>query len=72
MFTMVNLARHLGINPDTALQDANDKFERRFRAMELAIRADGTQVERLNTETLETYWRSAKKITSQRSDGNKP
>ena len=65
MFTLVNLARHLQIDSDAALQAANDKFEQRFRAMENAIKSDGSEVNLLSTGTLDAYWRSAKKLTYQ-------
>ena len=35
LFTVANLARHMGVDPETALRSATDKFERRFRAMEI-------------------------------------
>ncbi len=61
LFAVVNLARHLEIDPEKALVGANGKFERRFRAMEAAIRDDGARLERLQLEALDRYWRKAKK-----------
>lgn len=61
LFAVVNLARHLDIDPEKALTGANYKFEERFREMERAIRADGRSMNKLRLEALEKEWRSAKK-----------
>lgn len=60
LFAVVNLARHLEVGAELALADANGKFERRFRRMERAIRADGNTVGDLPLHTLEEYWQAAK------------
>lgn len=60
LFAVVNLARHLGADPERALAGANAKFERRFRLMEEAIRADGLTPGELGVEALEGYWQSVK------------
>ncbi len=61
LFAAVNLARHLEVDPEKALMGANSKFERRFRAMEAAVQADGAKLGDLNLESLDLYWRRAKK-----------
>ncbi len=60
LFTMVNLARHLGVDAERALTEANRKFERRFRDMEISIRATGREISDLAVETLESDWDDAK------------
>ncbi|HZD52064.1 MAG TPA: nucleoside triphosphate pyrophosphohydrolase [Woeseiaceae bacterium] len=60
LFAVVNLARHLGVDAEQALSAANRKFERRFRHMERALRAEGKSLEDLPLEALEVYWRAAK------------
>jgi uncharacterized protein YabN with tetrapyrrole methylase and pyrophosphatase domain len=60
LFAVVNLARHLEANPEEALAAANAKFERRFRRMEQAIRADGRTLDGLSLDELEAYWQSVK------------
>ncbi|MCH8278115.1 MAG: nucleoside triphosphate pyrophosphohydrolase [Proteobacteria bacterium] len=61
LFAVVNMARHLDIDPEKALTGANYKFERRFRDMENAITADGKRFRDFNVESLERRWRAAKK-----------
>ncbi|MGD9511355.1 MAG: nucleoside triphosphate pyrophosphohydrolase [Geminicoccaceae bacterium] len=59
LFTIVNLARHLGIDPETALRATNGKFERRFRSMEQVAR-DGKPLADRTLDELEAMWEAAK------------
>ena len=61
LFAVVNLARHLEIDPENALSGANNKFERRFRDMESAIIKTGGRLDALSLETLDKEWRAAKR-----------
>jgi len=61
LFAVVNLARHLDIDPEKALTGANYKFERRFRAMEAEIAAADLQISKMSLEALDQRWRKAKK-----------
>lgn len=56
LFTVVNLSRHLGVTPEQALQVANRKFSKRFRAME----AIDPQLMQRSPEELEEMWRQVK------------
>jgi len=58
LFTAVNLARHLKIDPDGALRSANAKFRRRFRGME--AEAGGESLRDMSAAKLETLWVKAK------------
>jgi tetrapyrrole methylase family protein/MazG family protein len=60
MFTVVNLARRLGIDAEGAMRDANDKFERRFRYMETYAVATGRQLNDMTLDELEDLWQQAK------------
>lgn len=65
LFTAVNLARHLKIDPESALRGANAKFRRRFNAMESA--AGGAEVLAARTPPeLEELWREAKNAASRK------
>ena len=57
LFTMANLARHLKVDPELALRDANAKFRRRFAAMEAA---SGRPLEELQADELEALWTGSK------------
>ena len=56
MFSIVNLARHLGLDPETTLRSATARFEERFRRMEKEGPLDGLDLEGLNTR-----WEAAKR-----------
>ncbi|MDJ0907926.1 MAG: nucleoside triphosphate pyrophosphohydrolase [Woeseiaceae bacterium] len=61
LFSIVNLARHLDIDPEHALSKANHKFERRFREMEREIRGAGRTARDMSLDELEHEWRAAKR-----------
>lgn len=60
LFTVVNLARHLGPDPEDALIGALAKFMRRFRAVELALREQGVAAGEAGLPLLEALWNEAK------------
>ena len=60
LFTMAHLSRQLGIEPETALRKANDKFTRRFETMESAIESSGRKMTSMSLEDLEAEWQRVK------------
>ena len=60
LFAVVNVARMKGIEPEQALQKANDKFVRRFRYIEESIRAKGLEVGEVGLEEMDRLWEEAK------------
>ncbi len=60
LFSVANLARHLGVDAEAALSAANSKFDRRFRAVEAAIAAEGQTLPEQPLEALEAAWQAAK------------
>lgn len=60
LFAVVNLARHLGVEPEKALRQANQKFERRFRGVEAYAQADGRTLNEHTLEELDGYWNRVK------------
>ncbi len=65
LFTVVSLARHLGIHPEVALKRANAKFRRRVAFIEKQAAARGHSLAALSTEELERLWEQAKSATRQ-------
>ncbi len=61
LFAVVNLARHLDVDPEHALTSANDKFERRFRHMEQSLTGADIPLREQTPESLDKAWRAAKK-----------
>jgi len=62
LFVVVNLARHAGIDPETALRAANLKFERRFGAIEDALAAEGKKPENATLAEMDALWDEAKAL----------
>ena len=60
LFTVAQVGRRLGIDPEEALRSANRKVERRFHAVEDGIRRDGSDIAALPMDELERYWNAAK------------
>ena len=60
LFSIAQLARQLGIEPETALRKANDKFTGRFTAMEGTIAASGRALSGLTLVEMEDEWQRAK------------
>lgn len=61
LFATVNLSRHLGHKAENALQAANRKFARRFRAVEAIIQAQGLTTEQATLEQMEDAWQQVKR-----------
>lgn len=61
LFANVNLVRHLSANPETVLRQANQKFEKRFRLVELAVLKQGKQMQDCSLSELDNIWDEVKK-----------
>lgn len=60
LFAVVNLARHMKIDPETALRTANAKFVRRFGVIEKTLGSRGTTPAEASLEEMEAIWQAAK------------
>ncbi len=60
LFTVVNLARALGVDAEGAMRDANDKFYKRFTFMERRAETTGRKLGDLTLDELEELWQLAK------------
>lgn len=60
LFVMVNLARHLQVDAEDALRQANAKFERRFRFIEEGLNAQGRTPQEASLEEMDALWDAAK------------
>ena len=60
LFTVVNLARYLEVDPESALRHTNRKFRRRFTHVESALRAEGRELTEATLDEMERHWQQAK------------
>ncbi len=68
LFVMANLARHLGVEPETALQSTNASFKRRFETMEDRSRTMGRDFREMSLEEQDALWGEVK--AEERADGS--
>ena len=59
-FVLVNIARYLSLDPESALRKTNRKFKRRFQWMEQRLQEDGRTPRQASMDELETLWQQAK------------
>jgi tetrapyrrole methylase family protein / MazG family protein len=62
LFVAVNVARFLGVDPETALRHSNRKFERRFRYVEAKIKGQGRELKEASLAEMDALWDEAKKL----------
>lgn len=60
LFSIVNYARFIGVDPDEALERTNRKFIRRFRHLETASARDGKELGKMTLAEMDHYWEEAK------------
>jgi MazG family protein len=68
LFAVVNIARFLGIDPETALGRSNEKFNRRFRHVESSIKRQGRELKNASLAEMDALWEEAKKEESRKKN----
>lgn len=61
LFAAVNLARHIGADPEVALRGTIDRFRSRFAGMEAVLEAEGHSLKDADLDTMERAWQAAKR-----------
>jgi XTP/dITP diphosphohydrolase len=62
LFSLINYARFIGINPEDALEKTNRKFTKRFQFLEEASKKAGKQLSDMTLQEMDVYWNEAKKM----------
>ncbi len=62
MFSLINYARFIGVNPEDALEKTNRKFIKRFQYLEGKASASGKKLEDMTLKEMDVYWNEAKKL----------
>lgn len=62
LFSLINYGRHLGVNPENALERTNKKFIKRFRYIEDRAAELDTALQAMSLEEMDRYWNEAKKL----------
>ncbi|NNF19565.1 MAG: nucleoside triphosphate pyrophosphohydrolase [Flavobacteriaceae bacterium] len=61
LFSMVNYARFLNVNPENALERTNKKFIKRFQFLETKAKESGKSLKEMSLEEMDVFWEEAKK-----------
>jgi len=62
LFSMINYARFIGVDPELALERTNKKFIRRFQYLEAESKKDGKEMGEMTLNEMDEYWNKAKKL----------
>ena len=62
LFSVINYARFIGVNPEDALEKTNKKFIKRFQYLEKASKEDGKEMSEMTLEEMDKYWEKAKNL----------
>lgn len=62
LFVLVNVARYLGLDPESALRKTNRKFKQRFNYVEEQVRASGRKLEQSSLDEMEELWQASKAL----------
>lgn len=62
LFSLINFARFIDINPEDALEKTNRKFVKRFNYLESASKKDGKHLDQMSLDEMDKYWNEAKSL----------
>ncbi|MFC2127587.1 nucleoside triphosphate pyrophosphohydrolase [Bacteroidota bacterium] len=62
LFSMINYARFIGVNPENALERTNKKFSNRFQYLEKAAKKENKSLSDMSLEEMDVYWEESKKF----------
>ncbi len=62
LFSMINYARFIDVDPEMALERTNKKFIKRFQYLEAESKKDGKEMSEMSLEEMDEYWNAAKKL----------
>jgi len=60
LFSLINYARWIGVNPENALEKTNKKFIKRFQWMEIKTKSEGKDLSEMSLSEMDKYWDMAK------------
>jgi XTP/dITP diphosphohydrolase len=68
LFSLINYARFIGVNPENALEKTNKKFISRFQLLEILVEKDQKNLSEMNLVEMDVYWEMAKKEINSRKN----